>query len=166
MYVVNGIWNIEVFFLLVVIKRFGIALELLTLFIDRCVVPKQLGGSARQACSSVELNKLLQTGDHFKCSASDALTLYPLFAVFLETFVVPKGVCADVLESYMALKDVLDLLSVVRFGGVSATQLDDAIQKHLFLFTTAYNSLGIKPKHHFALHLPEQLARFGTLIGH
>lgn len=164
-YLVDGVWNTEVFFLLVMIRRAGFSIIFLTDFMGRWYFPKRLSDSARDRCSTKELTKMFDLGDHFKCSASEGLSLYPLFAIFLNVYIVPDGLCQEQVDSYMALADVLDLLQSCRYGLVSSNRLEEAIQKHLFLFTKAYENLGVKPKHHYSIHLPEQLERFGTLIG-
>ena len=108
---------------------------------------------------------MFENDDHFKCGASEGLSLYPLFAIFLVVYVVSTGVCEEQMASYMALADVLDLLSSCRLSLVDPVELQQAIQAHLVLFTKAYDHLGVKPKTHFSIHLAEQLMRFGTLIG-
>ena len=44
------------------------------------------------------------------------------------------------------------------------SNLRRAIEHHLNSFKTAYGEDAIRPKHHYALHLPSILARFGFLI--
>ena len=67
--------------------------------------------------------------------------------------------------TYLALVRVLDLLSLSARCGVSPGALRDAIREHMDLFIQAYDSLGVRHKLHFAIHLPDMLERFGILIG-
>ena len=42
--------------------------------------------------------------------------------------------------------------------------LSDAIRKHLELFKAAYCDGDVRPKHHYACHLPQMLDNFGMLV--
>ena len=50
-------------------------------------------------------------------------------------------------------------------GPRAACRSDGAHKKHLELFIRAYGTDSVKPKHHYALHLPSMLSRFGLLLG-
>ena len=163
-FLTDGTWNLEMFFLLIVLRRF-IDIGDFVAFMSKAVFPKQLGNAAAFHCTAEEIQKMFNTGDHFKCSASEGLSLYPLVAIFLQVFVVPRGVCQAQIASYMAMARVLDLLSLSRFGLVTPEQLAIAIRQHMTLFVAAYDTFGVKPKFHYELHFPELLKRHGTLLG-
>ena len=67
-------------------------------------------------------------------------------------------------DSMLALSRVLDALQCIRQGRVEPRLLAEAIVAHLRANQEAYGTDAWVPKHHFALHLPGQLARHGTLI--
>ena len=71
-----------------------------------------------------------------------------------------KAVCC----SYYALCTVVTLLTMTTRGTVTAGQLMDAMLDHLRLHQTAYGTGHWKPKMHWCLHLPSQLALFGFLV--
>ena len=50
-------------------------------------------------------------------------------------------------------------------GSGVADMLAAAICDHFTLFIAAYGADAIKPKHHYALHLPRMLATHGVLVG-
>ena len=163
-FLVDGTWNLEVFFLLVVLKRF-INIGDFVAFMSKAELPKHDRNSAKGPCSEKEVGKMFDSGDHFKCSASEGLALYPLIMIFLQVFVVPKGVCRAQVASYMAMVHLMDLLSVCRFGLVSPAQVAAAAQRHMELFVQAYETFGVKPNFHFEMDFAELLARFGTFQG-
>jgi len=97
------------------------------------------------------------------------MTLAPVIKRFLESVVMPSLREADNLkvyvESMIAVLDVIDLLQGCKIkGSVTPQELMDAIKKHLDLFKRAYGEDAMRPKHHYALHLPDILHRFGILL--
>lgn len=60
--------------------------------------------------------------------------------------------------------DVVELLSTAKPGIVAPSQPMAAIQAHLNQFLKDYGASVWRPKHHYALHLPLMLERFGMLI--
>jgi hypothetical protein len=68
-------------------------------------------------------------------------------------------------ESMIAALDVVAMLQLCKVKDrVDQAQLMAAIVKHLNVFIEVYGEDMIKPKHHYALHLPGQLFRFGVLL--
>ena len=110
-------------------------------------------------------NCISKVSVHFKCSASEAWTLYPIIAVFLAEVVLPLGVCVPQISSFLALYDVLDMLVHAQEGIVTPRQLKDSIEKHLEMCKAAYGNHFWAYKHHAAATHPwEQYARHGLLI--
>ena len=60
-------------------------------------------------------------------------------------------------DSMVACLAVVLLLMSVRTGLVSASALFDAISVHLPLYNACYGDGCVRPKHHYALHLPDLL---------
>ncbi len=56
------------------------------------------------------------------------------------------------------------LLQSVKTGDVTPGVLFAAIMVHLKLFKEAYGDDYIRPKHHYCMHLPDMLKRFGFLL--
>ena len=75
--------------------------------------------------------------------------------------------CMAHVTSMVAVLQVIYLLQAIRFapGLVTPDMLRAAISGHLELFIAAYGKSKIRPTHHYALHLPDMLLRFLTLVG-
>ena len=162
-YLVGGLFNYELWNLLIFLKAAGVQLELLCEFVQKFTwLQKNVGDSAKRLFQIEALTKWLADADHFKGSASECLCIYPVIRVFLEG-VVP-GVCGKQAESYLALCNVLDTLVSLKHGVVDGALLDAVIVHHLACYLQAYGKVGWKPKHHMATHLAEQLWRHGFLL--
>ena len=67
--------------------------------------------------------------------------------------------------SMIAVLEVVELLmSINRTNAVSPETLYAAIRKHIVLHKAAYTDHAIRPKHHYALHLPSMLRKHGMLL--
>ena len=78
---------------------------------------------------------------------------------------VPEGRLLAETASWLALARVIDGYLALRMGLMDEAGADAwrvAIVNHLIRFKAAYGD-HTKPKHHLALHLPEQLRRFRRL---
>ena len=67
-------------------------------------------------------------------------------------------------DSMVACLAVVLLLVSVKTGLVSASDLLSAISVHLPLYKACYGDGCVRPKQHYALHLPDMLQRFGFLL--
>ena len=95
--------------------------------------------------------------------AADVLLVLPLVRQLVETVVAPTGRIALELASFRAMHNCVLMLQGMKFSG-SVTEdgcrrLQAAQRNHLAAFILAYGAQEVKPKHHFALHLPAQLLR-------
>ena len=68
-------------------------------------------------------------------------------------------------DSMIAVLCVVEVFQAVNRGKATPQALRDAIQLHMQLFVAAYGRDAFKPKHHYALHIPNIFARIGTLLG-
>ena len=101
---------------------------------------------------------------HFKCSASEALTLYPILALYFAEVVTA---CEPQRRSFLALCDVLDLLVCTKEGWhmVPPDMLDDAIVKHFRLMKSTYDVMFWTLKFHAAaMHIARQYRKHGLLV--
>lgn len=102
---------------------------------------------------------------NLKCSASDILNLFPVLALYATEILRPLGRFKAQVDSFLALCDVLDLLTSLNRGiNVSADVLEAAIVDHFQKYQTAYGDLEWVWKHHGALHLAAMLRLFGFLL--
>lgn len=67
-------------------------------------------------------------------------------------------------QSMIAVLEVVVMLQAVRTATVTPQELDRKIREHLQLFKSCYGSKLFRPKDHYALHLPGQLAHHGFLL--
>ena len=161
-YLVGGVFNSELFAMLAFLKQAKVDMNSFYEFLCKWRWPRWAGPSPVHLLSPDNIKAMLKDTDHFKGSASECLSLYPVIGVFLQVFV--RGKCGPQIRSFLALCAVLDLLTSLKMCQVPAAVLDQAIVLHLELYKAAYGSVGFKPKHHAATHLAEQLARWSTLL--
>ena len=103
---------------------------------------------------------------NFGCSASDFLTLLPVLVCYIArvSAIRDTGMAAYI-DSMLAVLSVAEVLQAVKRRMATPQQLKDRILEHMRLFLAAYGAEAIRPKHHFALHLPQMFERIGTLLG-
>jgi hypothetical protein len=90
------------------------------------------------------------------------MSIAPVLGKFLQSVVVPEGVCTAEAQCMLALIDVIELLMVASYGKVAdQTILDRAIDAHLALQFAAYGEGLWRPKMHYVLHLVDMLIRLG-----
>ena len=105
----------------------------------------------------------------FKGMASDVFAVVPLLHHFGETVlrVAMGDGMAKELDSFAAMAQVCYMLQDLKRHKVNA-QLCEAFtvkqQQHLRLFIEAYGTDHVKPKHHFAMHLGEQMINHGCVV--
>ena len=119
----------------------------------------QMGGKTGNVRISIRDNQL-------KGMASDVLTAMPILYNFVCTFLQDWD--NDKVEAFKTLYAVTAQLQRIKFSGdcseAATRKLADLIAKHCELFKRAYGSEEIKPKHHYAFHLPEQFFLDGVYI--
>ena len=158
MYIVSGIFNVEMQYLLIALNYAGYKPHTVDAFVQKWVWPRHMMNPYDMFCNKrVDL-----THDHYKCDAHEAMQIYAVIAVFLA--LLPSEQCTAQVASFLALANVLDLLSCVKDGLVSPERLQDAIVCHLGAHQLAYGAIGWIPKHHLALHLVNALRTFGTIL--
>ena len=105
---------------------------------------------------------------NFSCSSSEFLALTPILYRFLTRIVMPQvrnTRWETHVKSMVAVLKVIKMLTMTKVKGrIDPQDLMRAILEHLQLFKAVYGEKAMKPKHHFALHLPRQLRRLGVLL--
>ena len=76
---------------------------------------------------------------------------------------IPRGLATLAVRSFLALCSVVDALVGLIHGQTNADILERLIHGHLRAYQNAYGALGRVPKHHYSLHLPNQLRKHGML---
>ncbi len=161
-YVVNGLFNVEVQFLLLFLKAAGILPRMIYDFCSQWIWPKHMH-PPRDVFSDARVSF---DNDHFKCDANEALHIYAVLAVFLTVVVVPKKICILQVQSFLKLADVLDLLSMVKHGLVDAEAVKLGGLAHLRAYQAAYSVVSWIPKHHLSIHLSDADKRLIGCLPH
>ena len=103
--------------------------------------------------------------DNYRGLASDALLLSVFLPLFILTCVLPTGNCSNECKSMLAVIAVVRLLQSFKHGSpIDADRLLNLQQRHMRLFVRTYGADSVKPKHHWAFHIPSQLRQFGKLL--
>jgi len=119
--------------------------------------------------SSASKTSLWLKDFQFKGMASQLMQLFPVLSYFLDKFLSTDASLTHELASFRALTRVVQLLKRIKdTAEVSlqhTTELAKLQREHLSLFKRAYDAeTHVKPKHHFSLHLPEQINRCSCLF--
>jgi hypothetical protein len=127
--------------------------------------PKRVSASAKSLSEtfSEKRKKSSRKANYLKCQASDALSLYPVLAFYVQCVLLPTGLCVAACEAYIELADIMDLLMASSLGVVPAEVLRIAVDRFLRKCVDAGWRQQMIPKFHWLIHLPRHLARFGCL---
>ena len=99
----------------------------------------------------------------FRASASECLSMYPVFAAFVEV-VIPAGVLESEKACLVALWSILNGWRAYQADVLGPLdRWEAAIKLHHDLFRDVFGKSEIKPKHHYALHIPQMLATHQVL---
>ena len=99
----------------------------------------------------------------FKCTASEGLCIYPILSFFLQSVIVPAGVCAAEVKAFLSLCDVVDLLQATPLGIVSSSLLREAVRTFLDACLQADWKPHMHSKFHWLVHLSRHLENFKML---
>ena len=115
-YAVNGLFQLEAGLILQLIHADGITHHHVHAFVVSFVWPARVGGRSNPARNAFE--KRTSIAGELKCSASEALSIFPVFRLFLMTMVMPTATdkVKQACESYFRLCAVLELLLGVPHG--------------------------------------------------
>ena len=102
--------------------------------------------------------------EHFSCSASQFLTLYPILRRYIANIVCSRGELPDQCRSMLLCLDALEMIHCLKGCGVTHSRLRRAIEHHLDAYIHAYGRAHARPKCHYVLHLPDMYERHGCLL--
>ena len=111
------------------------------------------------------------TDSAFKGGASELLAVIPMVVHFVEAVVMQSELADSFSLEFRSLVSLYQLVSVLQmckdFDCVPAPliqRLAGLQRQHLQHHKAAHGSEHLKPKHHFSLHIPAQIARDGILL--
>ena len=96
----------------------------------------------------------------FKCTASEGLPLYPIFAFFLQAVVTPAGCCLKECTAFVLLADVLDCIQAVPHGCITSALLKQSIHEFLQACLDCKWEGNMHSKFHWLIHFPRHLEQF------
>ena len=135
-------------------------------YVEKWTLPKSRG-NLLYLFDKDHTDRFLRTGD-FSCSSSEFLSLAPIICRFLKRVVKPHVIGMPEEKNVDCMIAVLDVIKVLQLckvkGRISPATLAQAIKKHLDMFLETYGEDLVRPKHHYALHLPRQLCLVGFLF--
>ena len=159
----GGVWEIELVAGMECLAKHGHGTRQLHAYMQRFVWPKAYA-NGRDLCKGAVQDRATPKDIKPTGSASEFLSAGPVIRKWLEDVVQPRGVCAAQVTSLLRCIDVMDLLCQVNTGRVTPAMLADAITRHYVAHVAAYGHTLFVPKHHYMLHMPDQLARFKMLV--
>jgi hypothetical protein len=161
-YIVNGIFNVEVGLLLGQLRRRNIRFGDLQNFVQKFSWPARLQGNSASGVFEKRTGKL---ADPLKCSASECLSVYGMIRMFIAMYVWDAhATLQPALTSYYRLCSVLDLLMTAQSGKLDSNVLHRAIVNHLDSHKLAYGTGGWIVKFHMSMHLGAMLSSHGLLL--
>jgi hypothetical protein len=106
--------------------------------------------------------------DGVKGMASECLRSVPLLRHFLVKLVKPSGLLVDEIASFEALADVVQQVQKIKLYSEvphsEADKLQSLMAVHFCAFKKAWGTAEVLPKHHYTMHIPEQVKRLGILV--
>ena len=100
---------------------------------------------------------------HFKCSASEGLSLYLILSHWA-THILPADTCTAEREAFVALCDIIDCMRATAFIHVAGSTIVKAVELFLELYDKAYGLEWSTPKFHWMLHFGDFCDRFKELV--
>jgi hypothetical protein len=167
-YVVNGIWNRDLHLLLWQLPKQAWAN--LHEFLQLWTWPSALSASTGRDAFAPKRRKAAKDADHFKCSASEALSLSPVIAKWVKDVTQPAGQAPEACRSFLMVDKVLRILQTVTQGILPervehwSNVLAAAVHAHGAAYKAAHGEEAMLPKMHYAMHLSGMLLRQGMLL--
>ena len=158
----NGVVNVEVGLFLERAAAQGLQktmLERLAALAWKC--------GANSSAQAVLDQRLLVFGADYKGSATQCALLLPLLTYFAETVFGDCESLAQEIKSLRLLSLLCSKILRLKSPGRSpeeARELQSLQCQHLAQFKATYTSKYVKPKHHFSLHIPQQIATMGLAL--
>jgi len=159
-WLVSGVAHMEIFEFLQRLRPFGVGYPQIDSYIRVWHWPKYVTNPPTAAFNEARASS---SSEAFKAGASEILSLYPVLRHIIEVVVQPRGILQNEIKSILALFRVLDGFAAVAHKRVRFDHLQTAISDHMKRFAEAYPDQLMKPKHHFGLHVPEQVKTRGRL---
>ena len=168
-WVANGVFNTTFYLVLETLEAEGLTdiYERMGNYFSTLHFPARtkLAYAALFSAKHRDSNRKAQT---FKCSASEALGIYPVFAHYLKVAVLRNPECTEKLtnacKAFVSLESCLDALQSIPYGNVDANEFRILTNSFLDLMLINNWKDWLHPKFHWVVHLPRELEFFGFLV--
>ena len=166
--VVNGVWNTVMYLMMMALIAAGHrdAPEKIGSYVTCWTLPSRVSSTALPVADAFATSrwKSSSKAKQFKCTASEALSMYPLVRAYIVHVYLRAEICVAQCQAYVDCCHVLDLLCSQVHGCVSVAQLKAAVDKFLRACLAAGWSDFLHPKFHWTIHLVLELRRFSALL--
>ena len=159
----NGVWELEFAACLNELSKHGHGGRQLHAYLQYFKWPKAYA-TGRDVCKRSVQDRARPRDMPPAGSASEMISVGPVVRKWLEDVIKPKNICTAHVASLLLCITVMELLTQVITGCISPAMLADAMARHYAAHVVAHGYTLFVPKHHFMLHIPRQLARFGFLV--
>ena len=163
---IDGVFAIHMGCLMARLKEFAVTCATLHTFVKNWHWPGRInsrGVSGKDLCDPKHDAKWYEL-EKFKPSASEVLSLYPVFALFFATLALPGELCRPEITCFLLLCDVVDAFMLVARAKMTAERLHDVIVRYLTSFKAVHGDEYMVPKFHWLLHCGWQYMKHGILI--
>ena len=160
----NGIAQVEVDALLSSMQKVGLSLDDVRTYVSgpwqTC---KAFGnkGALKNIFTATRLRAFAKDGT-LRVGASEMLALLPVLYMFVTLVLDRGGHLPEEARSFKALVVATRFVQLAKLGHANVhNDLASALKDHLKAFVRAYPDRSVRPKHHFAQHIPLQIQRDG-----
>ena len=166
--VVHGVWNVTLFLLLESLVAAGVpdAVDQLGSYVALWSLPIRVGNTGMHLSDAFSKSrwKSVKKAKYFKCTASDAISMYGIIAIYVTNVFLRAGYCVHECTAYVLLADLLDLLVASPHGTVTSDMLRTTGDNFLRACVNAGWRERLIPKFHWIIHLAIELKHFGLLL--
>ena len=162
----NGIAQEEVDAMLSAVHEAGLSMDDMRAFVcgpwQTCKAFASKG-AMKNIFTATRLRAFLKDGA-LRIGASEMLALLPVLYMFVILVLEQGGHLPDESRSFKALVTAVRCIQLAKLGRAHVQDtLAAALRCHLEAFMLAYPDRNVRPKHHFAQHIPLQVQRDGTV---
>ena len=157
----NGVYDVEVGGLMGHLKSVGILQGELHEFLKSLTWPSSV---ASKSITGQMVFRKKQEGN-FKCSESECLGIYMGIRTFLLIKMPQLQEILQVVGSYLALAELIDVLQAVRRGRRKATDLAHSITVYVHAHQQAYSNTLWVPKFHYLQHIAGMISHHEVVVG-
>ena len=163
-WLVGGIFNVHVGYLIHAIKEFGYGQQVLDQYTNQFVWPGNMGGKSNP-CKDMFSSKRYKS--HWKewslkVQASERLGIMPVLACLMAGAIGQGQPMLDRHASwFLILVQCIELILRSSKFAIDLEVLQQSIGSHLKAFQDLYGAQAMTPKFHYSLHVPTFLRRFG-----